>query len=153
MTNVSKSFLDKLYVPTQLIATVPKKELLMVLPFVGKSSVSMRTRLYKSVSKLLPHSNIKVVSQSKNRLSNLFKFKDSVALYLRTHLICKCQCSNCNFADYCEIERHLKARTGERTSLSTLTEERVNNNKKLAVKYHCLLSGHECSFDDFAIFN
>ena len=50
----------------------------MVLPFVGKSYMSMRTRLYKSVSKLLPHSNIKVVCQSKKRLSNLIKFKDSV---------------------------------------------------------------------------
>ena len=78
MNNVSKSFLDKLYVPTQLIPTVPRKELLMVLPFVGKSYMSMRTRLYKSVSKLLPHSNIKVVCQSKKRLSNLLKFKDSV---------------------------------------------------------------------------
>ena len=35
-----KKFLDKLYVPKQILPTIPKKELLVVLPFLGKFSLS-----------------------------------------------------------------------------------------------------------------
>ena len=86
-----KKFLDKLYVPKQIVSTVPKRDLLVVLPFLGTFSLNLRKRLYKSVSKSLPQCNIKVIFQSKNRLNNLFKFKDSILLYLRSHLIYKFQ--------------------------------------------------------------
>ena len=61
-----KKFLDKLYVPKQIVPTVPKKELLVVLPYVGTFSLNLRKRLHKSVSKSLPQCNIKVIFQSKN---------------------------------------------------------------------------------------
>ena len=126
-----KKFLDKLYVPKQIVSTVPKRDLLVVLPFLGTFSLNLRKRLYKSVSKSLPQCNIEVIFQSKNRLSSLFKFKDSIPLYLRFHLIYKCQCRNCNIT-YCgETERHLKVRAGAHISTSPLTGKRVHNNKKI----------------------
>ena len=77
-----KKFLDKLYVPKQIVLTVPKKELLVVLPLLGTFSLNLRKRLYKAASKLLPQCNIKVIFQFKNRLSSLFKFKDSISYIL-----------------------------------------------------------------------
>ena len=118
-----KKFLDKLYVPKQIV----------------------------SVSKSLPQCNIKVIFQSKNRLSSLFKFKDFIPLYLRSHLIYKFQFSNCIITYSSETERHLKVVAGEHISMPPLTGKRVNNKKKLSVKDHCLLSGHVCSFDDFTV--
>ena len=59
-------FLDKFYVPKQIALTVPKKELLVVFPFLGTFSLNLRKRLYKAVSKSLPQCNIKVIFQSKN---------------------------------------------------------------------------------------
>ena len=97
-----KKFFDKLYVPKQIVPTVPKKELLVVLPYLGTFSLNLRKGLYKSVSKSLPQCNIKVIFQSKNRLSSFFKFKDSIPLHLRSHLIYKFQCSNCNITYYGE---------------------------------------------------
>ena len=61
-----KKFLDKLYVPKQIVPTVPKKELLVVLPYLGTFSLNLRKRLYKSFGKSLPQCNIKVIFQSKN---------------------------------------------------------------------------------------
>ena len=147
-----KEFLDKLYVPKQIVPTVPKRELLVVLPFLGKFSLNLRKRLYKSVNQSLPQFNIKVIFQSKNRLSSLFKFKDSVTLYLCSHFIYKFQCSNCNITYHGETEHHLKVRAGEHI-MSPLTRKRVNNNKKSSIKDHYFLSGHVCSFDDFTILN
>ena len=137
-----KKFLDKLYIPKQIALTVRKRELLVVLSFLGTFSLNLRKRLYKSVSKSVPQCNIKVIFQSKNPLNNLFKFKDSVPLYLRSHLIYKFQCSNCNITYYGETARHLKVRAGERISTSPLMGKRVHNNKKSSVKDHWLLSGH-----------
>ena len=125
-----KKFLDKLYVPKQIVLTVPKKELLVFLPFLETFSLNLRKCLYKAVSRSLPQCNIKVIFQSKNRLSSLFKFKDSIPLYLRSHVIYKFQCSNCNINYYGETEHLLKVRTGEHISTPPLTGKRAIN------KYH-----------------
>ena len=90
-----EQFSDKLYVAKQIVSTVPEKELLIVLPFLGKFSINLRIRLYISVSQTLPQCKIKVIFRSKNRLSNLFKFKDSLPLNVRSNLIYKIQFSNC----------------------------------------------------------
>ena len=46
-----KKFFDKLSVPKQIVPTVPKREVLVVLPYLGTFSLNLRKRLYKSVSK------------------------------------------------------------------------------------------------------
>ena len=55
-----KKFFDKLYVPKQMVLTVPKMELLVVLPYLGAFSLNLRKHLYKSVSKSLPQCNKKL---------------------------------------------------------------------------------------------
>ena len=86
-------------------------------------------------------------------MSSFLKFKDSIPLYRRSHIIYKFQCSNYNSTYYGETERHLKVRAGEHISMSPLTGKRVNNNKKSSVTDHCLLVGHVCSFEDFTVLN
>ena len=121
--------------------------MIVVLPFLGTFSLNLRKGLYKLFSKSLPQYNIKDIFQYKNRLSSLFKFKDSVPFYLRFHLIYKFQCSNCNITYYGKTERNLKVRAGEHISKSPLKGKRNNNKKKSSVKNHCLLPGHVCSFE------
>ena len=60
--------------------------------------------------------------------------------------------SNCNIVYYGKTKRHLKIRTGEHISMSTLTKNKANNNKTFVVK-DCLLPDHVCWFDDFTIFS
>ena len=45
-----KKFFDKLYAPKPIVPTVPKKELLGVLPYLKTFSLNLRKRLYKSVT-------------------------------------------------------------------------------------------------------
>ena len=116
-------------------------------------SLNLRKRLYKLVSKSLPQCNLKVIFLSENRLSSFFKFKGSIPLYLRSHLIYKFQCGNFSITYYGETERHLKVRAGEHISMSSLTGKRVNNNKKCSVKDQYFLSGQVCSFRDFIVLN
>ena len=149
---IKKSF-NKLYVPKQIVPTVPKKELLGVHPYIGKFYLNLRKLFYKLISKSLPQCNIKVIFQSENRLSSFFKFKGSIPIHLRSRIIYKFQCSNSNITYYRENERHLKVRAGEHIGTSPLTGKRVNDNKKSFVKDHCFLSGHVCSFEGFTVLN
>ena len=84
-----KTFLNKIYVPKRILITVPKKDVLIVLPFLGQFSLNLRSRLYNCFNKTLPQCNIKVIFQSKNRLSNIFRFKDSIPKELRSHIVYK----------------------------------------------------------------
>ena len=127
--------------------------MLVAFPYLVTFSLNLRIRLYKLVSKSSPQCNIKVIFQSKNQLSSFLKFKESIPLYLRSCLIYKFKCSNCNITYYGQTELHLKIRAGEHTTKSPLTGKRVNNNKNSSVKDHCLLSGHVCSFEDFTVLN
>ena len=57
-----KKFLDKLYLPEQIVpAAISKKELLIILPLLGIFSMKLRTHLFKSVSKTLPQYDMKVI--------------------------------------------------------------------------------------------
>ena len=148
MEQCVKTFLNKIFVPKRTLIIVSKKNLLIVLPFLGQN---LRSRLYNCFKKTLPQCNIKVIFQSKNSLSNLFRFKDSIPNELRSHIVYKFLCSNCNITCYGETERHLNIRSGEHLSLSALTGKRVNNNKKSVLKDHYLFLNHVDSFEDFSV--
>ena len=99
--------------------------------FLGQFSLNIRSILYNCFNKTLPQCNIKVIFQSKNHLSNLFRFKGSIPKELQSHLVYKFSCSNCNITCYSETERHVYVRSGGHSSLSALIGKRVNNSKKL----------------------
>ena len=103
----AKNFLNRIYVPKRILITVPKKYFLIALPFLGQFSLNLRSRSYICFNKTLSQCNIKVIFQSKNRLSILFRFKDSIPKELRSHIVYKFLFSNCNITYYGEIERHL----------------------------------------------
>ena len=102
----------------------------MVLPFSGQFSLILRSRLYNCFNKTPPQCNTKVIFQSKNRLSNLFRFKDSIPKELRFHLAYKFFCSNCTITYYGKTERHLDVRSREHLSVFALTGACENSNKK-----------------------
>ena len=94
--------------------------------------------------------SLRIAFQSKTCLSSLFKFKESILKYLRSHLIYKFSCSCCNATYYGETERHLFARAPEHLRIPP-TQKRVKNPKKSAIMDHILLEGHNATYDDFSI--
>ena len=69
-----KKYLNKLFVPKRIIHTVDKKQVLLVLPFLGLLSYEIRSRLQKCLKNYIPYCSLKVIYQSKCRISNLFHF-------------------------------------------------------------------------------
>ena len=61
------------------IPTVPKKELTIILPYLGKISQIVKTRLTKIMNKDMKFCNFRVIFQTNNRFKN-FHFKDFVTV-------------------------------------------------------------------------
>ena len=143
-------FLNKLHVPKIVIPTVPKKQLFIVLPYLGTISSGLKRKLRTCFKNSLPQCNIKIILKSTNRLSSLFRFKDVIPKELQSHLVYKFSCGNCNVTYYGKTERHLNVRSSEHIGISHLTGKRVEC-KPFAVLDHHLLHNHDSYFNDFTI--
>ena len=82
-----KNFLNKLHVPTVVELTAPKKELFLVLPYLGQQSFKIRNRIRCCLRKNAPVFNLKVVFRSRKRLSTQFTFKDKINKMLHSNVI------------------------------------------------------------------
>ena len=85
--NCVKRFLDKVFIEKKTFLTASKKELVCVLPFIGKKSLQLRSRLVKSIQENLQFCSLKVVFQSPCKLRSLFHFKDTLDKKIRSDLV------------------------------------------------------------------
>ena len=131
--------------------TVNKKQLLIVLPFLGPQSFLIRKQIQNCIRNHLPYCSLRISFQSKTRLSILFRFKDIIPQEISSHLVYKFRCSCCNTTYYGESESHFFVRAFEHLHMIPLTGERVKNPKKSAILDIILLKGHDASFEDFTI--
>ena len=123
--NCIKNFLNKTFLNTPVTLTVKKKELFIVLPYLGNLPLSLRTRLQNSIKKNLPFCKIKVIFKSTTHLSNFFRFKDKVPFNLRSNVVYKFSCGRCNATYYGKTCQHLSIRVGEDSGISPLTVKKV----------------------------
>ena len=142
-------FLNKLYTKKIPVSTVKKKQLFLTLPFLGKSSLLLKQQIQKVVQKNLPFCNLRVIFKSGVRLSNFFSFKDKVPRLIRSHLVYRFTCSDCNIRYYGTTERHGKTRWSEHMGVSLRTGKSIKG-LRTAIRDHLLEQEHKISFDDFS---
>ena len=146
-----KRFLNKVFVEKNFFLTASKKQLVCVLPFIGKKSLQLRSRLIKSIQRNLQFCSLKVVFQSTCKLRSLFHFKDTLDKKIRSDLVCRYTCSNCNVTYYGKTYRHFFTGAAEHMGIPNLTEKRVENVKQSAVSDHLLQCNCSINFGDFDI--
>ena len=94
-----KRYLNQVFINKKIYAFAPKKELVCLLPFIGKKSLQLRSKLVKSVQNNLSLSHLKVVFQSPYKL-HTFRFKDTLNKKICSHLVYRYSCSSCNATYY-----------------------------------------------------
>ena len=134
-----------MFLPKRIIHTVDKKQVLLVLPYLGPLSFCIRYFV------LHPLCSLKVVCQSRSRISNLFNFKDAVNTKLSLHIVDKFMCSCFNATYHGQTQRHFFVRASERLGMTPLTDKFVKTPKKSAVFDHMLWDDHKASFNNFLI--
>ena len=89
-----KEFLNKILTPKPVVRTVPKKQLIITLPYLGKLSLQIRTRINRIMKNKAPYCNVQFVFQTKCKIRNFFTFKDKIPLVLRSGIVYKFQCGS-----------------------------------------------------------
>ena len=148
-----KKFLNKLFVQRDLNFTIPKRELICVLPYLGKASLDLRTKLRRTIERNLPFCKLKIIFRSKCRLNTLFHFKDSLEKKIRSGIIYRYRCSNCNVTYYGKTFRHFYTKAAEHMGISNLTGKRLKNVKQSAIYDHLLQCNCTINFNNFDIFS
>ena len=87
LTNALKKFLYKILAPKPVVSAVPKKDLVIALPYLGKLSLQIRTRINGIMKNKLPYCNIRFVFPTKCKISNLFTFKDKTPSFLGSYVL------------------------------------------------------------------
>ena len=121
-----KTFLDKVFIPKKVIFTVPKKELSICLPFLGKQSLELKSKIGRFVEKNFPTCRIKVIFKCSNRLKNFLVFKDKIPLNVRSHLLYRYTCDSCNAIYIGKTRRHYLVRVSEHLGISMRSHKKFS---------------------------
>ncbi len=149
-------FFNKIYEKRIPVHTVPKKEVTIVLPFLGMTSYNVKKQLTESFGKLLPICKIKFVFKTACRMSSYFSYKDKFPKSLMSGVIYKYSCANCNASYIGCTARYWEKRLEEHTHISALTGKPLSGTQVFAplqhVKYQkCNPAGPMVTRDNFEI--
>ena len=92
-------YLNQVFIDKKIYALAPKKELVCVLPFIGKKSLQLRSKLVKSVQNNLCFCHLKFAFQSPYKL-HTFCFKDILNKKICSHLVYRYSRSSCKATYY-----------------------------------------------------
>ena len=146
-----KKSLDRVLIQKVAVSTVPKKDLMIVLPYLGKLSLQIRVRINRAMKNKLLYWNFRIAFQSKCKLINSFTFKDNIPVFLRSGIVYKFRFGCFNATYYGQTMGHFKVRMSEHLGVSALTGKRVKEDNDSAIKEHHLFCNHSPGFDDFSI--
>ena len=139
-----KLFLNRIHILKEKVPTVQKKPLRLDLPYLGTISLKTRTKLQKSIKRVLNCCKLQVIFKSQNKLYNNFCFKDAVPQILTSGVVYNFQCRLCNESYYGECVRHLAVRNGEHIGISQPRKDSV-------VCHHLLNCNYSPTFEDFSV--
>ena len=120
-----KRFVEYKHRIQEKIVIVLKKPFFLVLPYLGPLSLQTRTKLGKSLIGILICCKLLIMFKSRNKLSNVIRFKDCFPKELASSVVHKFQCGFCSESYHEECIRHLNIRIGEDIQMSPRTEKKV----------------------------
>ena len=144
-------FLSKLCMKKDVVMTVPRKQVRIIIPYLGNYSLSLKKNLRKVFTKILPMCKLDVIFKTSNRISHYFHFKDRCPSVLRSSVIYKYTCGNCNVSYIGKSFRHFIVRSSEHLGLSARTGKPVKGMEITPVREHSLFCNTKPCLDDFEI--
>ena len=149
---IIKRFLYRFYrKKEQQVSSNKKKQIQIILPFLGSTTRNLQHNMNKTIKKYIPHLHVKIISRAATRLGSLFRFKDRVPSSLMSGAIYKFQCGNCNVTYIGKTKRHTKKRFSEHMGISPLTGKPVKGQCTTAIRDHMRQCRCSISNNDFTI--
>ena len=133
-----QKFLNNMYIQKPQIPTVTTKELVIILPFLGKMFHIIKTRITKFMNKHIKFGNLRVIFHTNNRLRNYLRFKYFVPETLRSSLIYKFSYRICTTSYIGKTYQHFKVRVSENQCVSPRTCKPVKGTLSTLLGITCL---------------
>ena len=73
-----------------------KTALLLCIPYLGRYSLQIKTRLCRIIKQCYPGIKLQVIFRSPKRIQSFFPFKDHFPTLIRSSVVYKFQCPGCN---------------------------------------------------------
>ena len=127
-----------MYIQKPQIPTVPTKELVIILPFLGKMFHIIKTRITKFMNKHIKFGNLRVIFHTNNRLRNYLHFKYFVPETLWSSLIYKFSYRICTTSYTGKTYQHFKVRVSENQCVSPRTCKPVKGTLSTMLGITCL---------------
>ena len=129
-------FFNKIHEKKEMVHTVPKKDVSIVLPFLGSISWRVKNELIRSFRDVAPFCNVKVVFKTSTKLASFFTFKDRLPKSLMSGVIYHYHCARCNLSYVGSSKRFWEKRLEEHLHKSALTGKPLNGMQMFAPMYH-----------------
>lgn len=144
-------FFNKLNIVKDVVHTVEKKKLMLLLPFLGTYSLATKKKLEKLFHEKLPFCDIRIIFRCQKRLRNFFHFKDRIPMSLLSHNVYFFKCPGCNSSSYYgSSERHTMVRYGDHLGFSWRTGAKIVG-VSTEIKSHLKTCKCKASIKDFKI--
>ena len=146
LTNVAK-FANNIFVRKP----IPKLELRIVLPYLGKTSSITKKRLKRYISKRLKFCKLKINFQTFNWLKNCFRFKARVSETLQSKFVNKFKCRSFTAFYYDKTYKNMKVLVSEHRNVSPRTGKEFKGTLSTSVRDHMLNCDHAVAWEDICI--
>ena len=130
-----------------------KKEVTMVIPFLGITSIHLKRKLINLVHSCCPEIKLSVIFGTTNRLHNGFIYKDRLPNDIRSLVLYKYKCGICINTYIGKTKRHNIVRKNEHLGISITSGKQLKYNSQqcTAVRKHIYDHNHQCDDDSFKI--
>ena len=131
--------------PRSPVSTVPKKDIIILLPYLGLQSNQISQRLKSCVYNFYSFVNLKIIFQNNCRIKSFFPYKDRLNRSQKSKVIYKASCWDCNDFYIGKTKRRLHDRKTEHFKAL------VKNDHTSAIADHVKTTGHNIKWDHFDI--
>ena len=131
--------------PHSPVSTVPKKDIVILLPYLGVQSDQISKRLKSCVYNFCSAVNLKIIFQSSRRIKSFFPYKDRLNRSQKSKVIYKAGCWDCSDFYIGKTKRRLHDRKTEHFRALT------KNDPTSAIADHIRATGHNIKWDHFDI--
>ena len=131
--------------PNEPVATVPKKDVIVVLPYIGLHSNLITKRLKSCVNRFYSFVNVKVIFQNTRRIKSFFPYKDRLNRSQLSKVIYKASCWDCNDFYIGKTKRRLNDRKTEHFKAL------LKHDHSSAIADNVKTTGHNIKWDHFGI--
>ena len=131
--------------PKDPITTVPKKEIFIVLPYLGFQSKVIKQQLKSCIYKFYGCFDLKIIFRNTRRIESFFPYKDRLNRSLMSKVVYKASCWDCDDFYIGKTKRRLHDRKTEHFKAL------AKNCHTSAIADHITSTGHNIKWDHFDI--